>query len=179
MALVLATLALTFATIMGMVAAAVLAYFCWNGALWLLEPNDGPAPSSMAWDPRTRPMTSWTNGSAHDLVQRVDHAGRVPMGHELAWNAHMLSSHANASVKTCQYQDLLNRQASGCAMAEEVQSPPRRSRREATPLDMSPVAVKMPTRSKAGREVSIEDLQHGYAAHFALWYALNAADVCY
>ena len=175
MALVLATLALTFATIMGMVAAAVLAYFCWNGVMWLLEPNDGPVPPSMTWDVRNRPMNAWTDGSAaRDLVQRADVVGRAPMCQELAWNGQMLSSHANAGVNKYQYKDFgrdwLNKQTGECAIEEEIQSPPPRARKETTPLDLSPVAVKMPNRSRVAQEVvSMEDLQKGYAAHFALW----------
>jgi len=203
MALVLATLALTFATIMGMVAAAVLAYFCWNGVMWLLEPNDGPVPPSMTWDVRNRPMNAWTDGSAaRDLVQRADVVGRAPMCQELAWNGQMLSSHANAGVNKYEYKDFgrdwLNKQTGECAIEEEIQSPPPRARKETTPLDLSPVAVKMPNRSRVAQEVvSMEDLQKGYAAHFALWfngdlqyhlgnlravtdaYALNAPDMCY
>ena len=156
-----------------MVAAAVLAYFCWNGVMWLLEPNDGPVSPSITWDARNRPMNTlntWTNGSAaRDSIQRADVVGR-----EFAWNGQTLSSHAHAGINKYQYndfgQDWLNKQTGECAIEEEIQSPPPKVRKETTPLDLSPVAVKMPNRSRVAQEVVlIEDLQKGYAAHFALW----------
>ena len=161
MALVLATLALAFATVMGMVAAAVLAYFCWSGAIWLLEPNDCGTTVGETSDARNRGVSSWTDSSAHHLVQRADAMGRLPMSHELAWSAHI--RHAGAFPRRYQCNDLTGGE-------EEVQSP-LRSKKETRHLDLSPEAIKMPNRSRVAREaVSIQDLQRGYAAHFALWF---------
>ena len=156
MALVLATFALAFATIMGMVAAAVLAYFCWNGAMWLLEPNDGP--STMMWESQ----------------KRAEALGRTPMSEEHAWDHQMLMSRDIASVKKYQCQDLtrdwLTRRSADCRIEEEIHSPPPRTRKERQALDLSPMAVEMPRSRAAPEVVLIEDLQRGYAAHFALWF---------
>lgn len=199
MALVLATLALAFATVMGMVAAAVLAYFCWSGAIWLLEPNDCSTTVGETSDARNRGVSSWTDSSVHHLVQRADAMGRLPMSHELAWSAHIRHAGAFPSRYQCNdlTGDLLKKQAAQCVSEEEVQSP-LRSKKETRHLDLSPEAVKMPNRSRVAREaVSVQDLQRGYAAHFALWlngdfdfhfsnvravadaYQLNAPDICY
>ena len=194
MTLVLAAFALASATVMGMVAAAVLAYFCWNGAMWLWESNNGHSDSNgtmptmprMPGDSQNQAMTSWSN---NPMLQVLPHGrgamGRVPVDPGFVWKDHVIPSHANTSMLQTpfEHQEFEKKRFMSSSHAARVsreedydgyESPaPHRGRKPAamTEVDLSPVAVKMQSKSSRKQPtVSFEDLQRGYAAHFALWY---------
>ncbi|CAK9003749.1 unnamed protein product [Durusdinium trenchii] len=205
MALILAALALAVATVMGMVAAAVLAYFCWNGAMWFLESNGGHSNVPVHADQRNDAMNSWNGNPALQVLPNGRGAtGIVPMNHEMVWTGNMMSPQVNAPMEKNRYQHqelakhFLSSQSARPAVEEGYESPLPNKKKVHSAEDLSPAAVQMRGQnSRKQATVSFEDLQRGYAAHFAFWfngdldyhfgnvravsdaYAVNASDVCY
>ena len=158
---------LAVATMVGMIAAAVFAYFCWCVATWLLDPTGSAAASPPVAHPCREPPIQHCGLAAGTLA-------RVPMKNELAWDSSLLAHFAalqehqrhRAFAKDCvPHRDL----EPSPDVAEEVHSPLPSCGREVRSLDLTPVAVKFRDRSRPTPPSSLEELQRGYAAHFAFW----------
>ncbi|CAE8636154.1 unnamed protein product [Polarella glacialis] len=186
MSVILASICLAMAGMMGMVAAAVLAYVLWNVALWWLE-NRGPNSSGHAANGSAWPGCGHLPGEAAFSSNR----NWPPSAHGMGG----ISSREAASNRMSFQQPGLSMEFFGPgqqasrpgirpACVEEIDSPsPRRKRHEEEESEYScdspAVNVRQrsaPSPARARAEVAAppagpEELLRGYAAQLALKFA--------
>eukprot|EP00931_Biecheleriopsis_adriatica_P087479 TRINITY_DN61941_c0_g1_i1.p1 TRINITY_DN61941_c0_g1~~TRINITY_DN61941_c0_g1_i1.p1 ORF type:complete len:420 (-),score=91.53 TRINITY_DN61941_c0_g1_i1:20-1279(-) len=186
MALLLASLALAFAGVMSMVAAAVVAYFLWSGALWWFEnkaAGSGFAGISRSFDTEflgaggSRLLDAGSFSSVHEVgsmsaAAHLHRARGIPADiFRPSGGQGVVRPYSVVEVDSPSPRPSGQRHGRGgwAASAREVSlspsSPARGSVTRQEP-DMSPDAVKM--RSPRARPAGPEELLRGYAAQLSL-----------
>ncbi|CAJ1335455.1 unnamed protein product [Effrenium voratum] len=195
MALILASIALVVATMMGMVAAAVLAYCCWNGALWIFSPHD--EGFTVGHVQRASDGFNVQEAKTPRFPQQYAAGSeRMAQNQQLMWDPNACFANYGASIRREQRGAGMGIDAfrQSVDMAQTLPSPALSIAEAASPQPRAQ-ARKM---HRTSNSVSVaEQVQRGYAAQLAIRfsgdlayhmgnvraiadaYGLDSADMCY